>query len=143
MSCRLACRYYHAVHSCLSFDLDTCIQTQQQAYRVQAAMATIQQQEGDAVVVDGYKSMYQRLVAQRGALVERSVDLEYRNQVLEARIAELEAQRAASLPTAPALNVSITSHSFCSIDEIACGSLWMILPGGVLDLPVQASLKCR
>ena len=74
-------------------------------------MATIQQQEGDAVVVDGYKSMYQRLVAQRGALVERSVDLEYRNKILEARIAELEAQRAASLlPTAPPLDVSITSQ---------------------------------
>lgn len=53
-------------------------------------MATIQRQEGEAVVVDGYKAMYDQLMAERGALVERAVDLEYQNKVLAERVSELE-----------------------------------------------------
>ena len=60
----------------------------------QAAMATVQRQNGEAVVVDGYKAMYDRLAAERVSLVERAVELEYENKLLSTRTAELEAEAA-------------------------------------------------
>lgn len=61
---------------------------------MQAALATIQRQNGEAVVVDGYKAMYDRLALERSRLVERAVELEYENKRLCARAAELEAEAA-------------------------------------------------
>ena len=50
------------------------------------------------MVVDGYKRMYDRLVAERGAMLDRTVDLEHRTRCMEALVAQLEGQlRAAHL----------------------------------------------
>lgn len=64
--------------------------------RLQVALATVQQQAGEAVVVDGYKAMYTRLVQDRAQLLERAVELEHSNMELSACITRL--QEAAAAP---------------------------------------------
>ena len=59
---------------------------------LQAALATIQKQQGEAAAVDGYRNMYQSLVQERGGLVDRAVELEHRNRLLEEKLERLQAQ---------------------------------------------------
>ncbi len=57
---------------------------------LQTALETIQKHDGGTAVADGYKSMYQRLVAERCALIDRTVDLEHQNKTLKAKVESLQ-----------------------------------------------------
>ena len=58
---------------------------------LQAALATIQKQQGQAAAVDGYRNMYQSLVQERGGLVDRAVELEHRNRLLVEKLERMHA----------------------------------------------------
>lgn len=78
---------------------------QELSTQLQAALVTIQKQEGEAVAIDGYKNMYQRLVEERGALVDRAVDVEYRNKLLEERMLAMLSQIEQRKPTSSSSKV--------------------------------------
>lgn len=53
---------------------------------MQNALETIGRQDGGAAIVDGYKTMFKRMAAERDALADRNVDIEYENQTLRKQL---------------------------------------------------------